>query len=147
MRSVEKLIVEVVGEDWLSHAWKKERAFGILRCTNSVMPLDAVAFVCVVDRWEGNAAFLALPAGEQERVYVENPKNREYFVPLDHLMASVQTPERMCMYYQRLQMPALLLVGEPIVSFYDQAEFRGNLKLYGEPPADIVESMKKFRSG
>jgi hypothetical protein len=151
MRSLEKLIVAMAGEDWLNSPWKKQCAFGIMCYCNSIGRPEAMAFVSVINRWEGTAAFKALPEEEQGRVYNkygecprEHPK---WFVAHDAMMSSVQTPERLCLLTQRLQMPGALLIGELDIQLHDQENFRGNLKLFGDPPADIVEAIRKAPPG
>jgi hypothetical protein len=143
MRKVEKLIVELAGEGWLNSPARKERAFGILCAANALSPVppEAMVIVTVADQWVGNEAFAALPPEEQQRIYEENPRNRLYFAPRDVVIATAQTPERLCMYWQRLQ--GTLLIGEPHADFFNQAEFSGNLKVYGDPPPELLEALRK----
>jgi len=147
MRKVEKLVEEKVGPDWLNFGGAKDIIFGILCLGANVIPPDAIVISTVINDYRRLPAFDALPPDEQKRVWDAPvwPPPPQYFQAHDALMVVAQSPERVCTYSQKLL--GDLLIGEPDILLFPQAEWNGRLKMYGvEPPSEIVETFAKMQA-
>jgi hypothetical protein len=142
MRKIERTIIEMCGEDWLNNGAAKEAAFGVMRMGLSVIPQECIVFATVANDFEPTARFERLPKEEKHRIAKE-PGNiwdrvkAGYFEPHDALVVTVQTPQRVCVYKQRM-LGASLFVGEPIVGCCDQVNFYGRQKMFGDLRAEDV---------
>jgi hypothetical protein len=141
MDMVEKLLAEKLGEDWLNDEDKKDIGFGLMRqllgvAWNNVEPPDAFIIVTEANRFEPTKKMQKLP--QEEQLAIANGGHaghhravREgYFKLVDCLHALAQTPERVCLYVQPVDPPRF--VGQPRVEFFDQKNFGGRLKMYGD---------------
>jgi hypothetical protein len=145
MKALEKTAIEMYGKDWLNSGRAKQFIFGLLCATVGVMPPDAVVISTGINDYEVTPAFLALREDERRRIFEERIARNypQYFVPRRALMVTAQTPERVCLYRQRLQNG--LLIGEPEIDFVPQSEFKGRLKVFGaDPPPEIAKAFEDW---
>lgn len=147
-RKIEKLAEEHFGEGWLNIGQAKDDIFGVLAAGTTVGAIaEAFVIVSAANRFMPTPALKALPPEEFERICEDShPRDLpQYFQPQDILLVVAQSPERVCIFTQRLQIPGFLLIGEPDIRCGPQAGFNGRLKIYGgEIPRDIAESIKAF---
>jgi hypothetical protein len=130
MRDLEKQIIRMAGEDWLNKGGAKDLVFDLMRHATSLTPPDAFAFASVANNFEPTALFERLPLEEKQRLATDGRVKEGYFQPHDILAVTVQTPERVCLYKQRLQ--GALFIGEPDLFFGPQADFSGRMKMFGK---------------
>jgi hypothetical protein len=145
MKTLEKKAIENYGKDWLDSGRAKQFIFGLLCATAGVMPPDAVVISTGINDYEVTPAFLALREDERSRIFEGRIARNypQYFVPHRALMVTAQTPERVCLYRQRLQNG--LLIGEPEIEFIPQSEFKGRLKVFGTaPPPEIAKAFEDW---
>jgi hypothetical protein len=147
MRKVELEIEAKFGRDWLNSGQAKDTAYGVLRLAVKAQPPDAIVIVNAADKFETTTVFDALSNGEKERVFrSQHPRDLpQYFQPHDALVSVAQSPERVCVFSQRLR--GDLLIGEPEVRFFPQSAFDGRLKIYGvDPPAEMLEAFARVNA-
>ena len=135
MRKVEKMVEETLGPGWLNSGDAKDAVFGGLSAITAAAPPDAIVLCTAIDDYEPTAKFHALSNEDKQRIARHSGHPRDlpqYFQPHDALMVTAQSPERVCMFTQRLRMPGYLLVGEPRVECGPQEGFEGRLKMYGK---------------
>ena len=132
MTRVEALINGRLGEGWLNSERAKDGAFGMIREAVSIMPPQAIIFACVINNFATTAKFYELTREKQlEIANGGHDKHHQavrdgYMKVCDALLASVQTPERICLYRQNVHEDRATSV------FFDQDEFDGKLKFFGE---------------
>ena len=146
LRKIEQEVEEKCGKAWLDSGRAKDILFGVLATGAKALPPDAIVIATGGDRFEPTAALLALSPEDQMRIRdAHHPRELpQYFQPHDVLMVLVQTPDRVCIYTQRLG-PRGMLLGEPEIKCGPQSAFDGRLKMFGvEPPAEIVETLTKM---
>lgn len=144
MRKLELEIEGKFGRGWLDSGKAKDIVSGLLCLATKACSPDAIVIVTGADKFEPTAAFDALTEDEQERVFrSQHPRDMpQYFEPHDALVSVAQSPERVCVFTQRLR--GDLLIGEPEVRFFPQAAFDGRLKIYGvDPPAKMAEAFAR----
>jgi len=133
MKKLERTICELAGEQWLNDGAAKGAAFSIMREALTIKPQDGIGICTLVDDFQQTAAFDRLPPEEQHRAATEGNiwehVKAGLFEPHDALLSTIQTPERVCLFKQRLQ--GSLLIGQPDVHFLDQADFGGRMKMFG----------------
>lgn len=147
LRKIEQFAEEKVGKDWLNSGRAKDMIFGALCGGATRIEPDAIVICTGVDQYQQTPAFDALPYEERQRIaHSGHPRDLPaYFQPHDALMAVAQTPERACLYLQKMQVPGFLLIGEPKIHFLNQSEFDGRLKMYGvELPHEVGEALEKI---
>lgn len=125
MRTIETLLEQNVGKDWLNLDGAKHHIFGVLCYGASLITPDALVVAFAANAYYSNAA------GDK----VEK-------VPGDRLIAIAQTKERVCLRDQEIR--GRLVIGEPRIMFVDQADWKGRLKLYGEAPPEIVREGERI---
>lgn len=135
MTKIEKFIPQTLGEDWLNNGRKKDAAFDILRLALRLHPSDAIVFATGANIFTTTAKFDTLPKEEQEKLLKAGHDKhhaavKSGYLKLDDALACVaQTPERVCSYTR--------ILGDPDEKaralIFNQSEFDGRLKLYGEP--------------
>lgn len=137
MAKVEALIIEKLGENWLNSGRTKDVGFHLLRIACGLKPPDAFAICTVVNWFKPSAAFFKLPPKKQQAL-LEAGHDKQHqavaeglMIVRDALNAVVQTPERVCIYIQGIRPPAET-DGSPKIDFYDQADFGGRIKMFGE---------------
>jgi hypothetical protein len=135
MKSIEALVVEKLGEEWLNSGRAKDMAFKMLRMATSMLPPDGIVIVTAANRFSPTEKLLALPLAEQEAV-VNASHHRHHkaveeglLTVCDSLHALVQTARRVCQYIQDYE-PGALFLSKPETRFYAQADFGGRLKMY-----------------
>jgi hypothetical protein len=106
MTQIEAILIERLGEGWLNSDAAKDRGFFLLRIAVSILPPDAVVMVTKALALEGSP------------------------IKGDILHAIVQTPERFCIYGQKLDTRGEP-TGTPVWSFGPLDAFEGRLKLFG----------------
>lgn len=133
MRKLEKTLCDLAGENWLNSGDAKEQVFGLIRFCLAAMPQEVFAFCTVATDFRPTAQFDVLPYDQQAQIASGGDMwervKEGLFVPEDALVVTVQTPERVCLYRQRLQ--GSLLIGDPDSGCIDQAQFSGRLKMFG----------------
>lgn len=136
MTRIEALIVERLGENWLNNGRAKDIGFGVLRIAIDHLPPDAVIFATIVNRFTPTAAFRQL-SHEQQTELLDSPHNRHHeavreglLEVCDALTATVQTPSRVCFYWQNFAHGQP--VGKPETTFANQDQFDGRLKMFGK---------------
>jgi hypothetical protein len=135
MDRIEALIIERLGEDWLNHGSTKDLGFYVLRLAVNTMPPDAVVIVTGCVAFNPTGKFHKLPPAEQATLFNAGHDIHEKAVQdgllrsCDILLATVQTPERVCLYQQEITQR----VG-PVTRFMNQTEFGGRLKMFGVEP-------------
>jgi hypothetical protein len=125
MRKVEALLIEKCGKGWLNDEGAKHAIFGILCFGANVIPPDAIVVAFAANLYVSNKA------GDK------GPK-----VPGDRLISIAQTKDRVCLRDQELRGGSL--IGEPKIVFVDQIDWKGRLKLFGEPPPDIAAESERI---
>jgi hypothetical protein len=130
LTAFEKTIEERAGAGWLNSGQAKELVFSTLAFGAAMMPPDAILFASVINDWVGQPALLALPTERQKEIVRDPRKYPQYFVAHDALMSIGQSPERVCLFRQRLD-ENHRLVDEPRIDFIPQAEFDGRGKMFG----------------
>jgi len=146
MTTVETAIVEKLGPDWLDHGYKKDHAFQILRAACDALKPDAMVFVTATNMFEPTAKLIQL--GEkavkklvQETHDAHHQAVRDGLLSIqDALIATAQTPQRVCLYRQPYRNSEF--IGRPEVALFAQVEFGGRLKMYGESNERYFASKK-----
>lgn len=136
MKRAEALIIERLGENWLANGEAKDIGFGILRLGIRLLPPDAVIIATEANLFRPTPKVLALPWEEQEKL--RNATSDDHHQAVrdgllevgDALHVTVQTPERVCFYIQEFGPGGPK--GRPESFCFDQSEFDGRLKLFGE---------------
>ena len=139
MDSIEALIIERLGEDWLNSGKAKDAAFQMLRVAVDLLPPDAFVFVCIANGFSPTAKFYALPKEKQAEI-LQAGHDRHHlavkeglFEVCDILAATAQTPERVCMYNRKLDRRTKDFAEEPPQSWcVPQEQFGGRMKMFGE---------------
>lgn len=133
MRKVEELIIERLGEGWLNSGRAKDAGFGVLRAATDRMPPDAVVFATISNKFEPTEKLRALPIDQQRTLLTLKSANeyhklakRGLFTIHDALVCTAQTPERVCIYTQKLKGD-----DRPETHLFDQANFGGRMKMFG----------------
>jgi hypothetical protein len=137
MPDVEALIIERLGKDWLNDGRAKDIGFRLLRMAVDLMPPDAVVFVTLCNSFGPTAKFHELTPAQQTEL-IEAGHNRHHQAVkeglmdrYDILLATVQTPERVCMYRQVLDERGEFS-GKPETRCGPQKGFGGRLKMFGK---------------
>jgi hypothetical protein len=125
MRKVEALLEEKIGKDWLNHDAAKHATFGVLCFSVQHIPPDAVVIAFGANMW------MSLdPAAKGDKL------------PGDRLISIAQTRDRVCIREQEIR--GRLVIGEPRIMFVDQADWKGRLKIFGEPPPEIAAAGERM---
>lgn len=145
MVSVEAIMIERLGENWLNDWRRKKAGFAVLRGATDLMQPDALVFVTACNAFTPTDKFLALPPAQQEEL---RNKGHDYHHKAvkdglleihDILLAVVQTPERVCLYQQETNGHGEM-IGPPETKFLAQEDFDGNLKMYGTSSEEAAAS-------
>ena len=141
-RTLETLIIEKCGEDWLNSSAKKHAVSQIIRMGTKLLAPPGLCIVAIADRWKTTKAFDAVPKSEQKKI-LEGPCEARHAATAlglleaeEVLIAVAQTPQRVCFYTRQL---SELETTKPDVQTGDMATFDGTMKLYGEVDADFFE--------
>jgi hypothetical protein len=133
MTKVERVIIEILGEDWLNHGRAKDAGFGVMREAVGRSEVEAIVFGCVINNFTPTEKFRSLAPAAQDAILNDN-HDRHWqevktgnFKVCDALLTTVQTPTRLCICKRNLEGS-----GEQRFDFLDQAEFRGRMKLFGD---------------
>jgi len=143
LRAIERYLEQLAGPAWLQSGHVKDCIFGAIASGNKHIsdPPDAVLIVTGGDEFVPTDAMLALPEEDQKRIFegATHPKRLpHYFKPRDVVISLAQSPERICLLRQHVQMPGALLIGQPSIVTGPQENFNGRLKVYGvDPLADL----------
>ena len=137
MTGVEEIIVEKLGEDWLSSSAKKNVAFEVLRIAVAHFPHppDAVVIATAINLFKPTGKLERIGKQALEKLAKQDPDHHHSAVKQglltfeDALLAIAQTPRRVCFYQQIYQ--GWEWVGQPQVGFCDQDELDGSLKIFG----------------
>lgn len=140
MDRVEKILADLLGEDWLDHGGKKDAAFMVLRKATEVFPQkpDAIIIVTASNMFKPTEKMQALPLEKQKKLINQGHDRHHklaaegYLKLIDSFTALVQTPERACISTQEVD--GQFFVGQPDTRCLNQAEFGGRLKMFGEDP-------------
>jgi hypothetical protein len=137
MRTVEHLIIEKCGEDWMSNGRAKDVVCRILHEAVGLIAVDAIVIASIIDRFESNEAFGQLSRDEQKQIIDgAHPRNLPQYFTSEEAVASVaQTPERVCILHQKLV--GSLFIGEPEVKFFPQCDFSGRMKMFGNEVPNV----------
>lgn len=144
MTTIEKLIIERLGEEWLNSGRAKDHAFYMLRTATDLLPPDAVIFVTGANQFKPTAALLAMPESSQAELMNQGHDGHHKAVEegllevVDTVLVTGQTPERVCHYVQEVRRDRF--VGQPEVRFCQQGDFSGRLKMYGEQYFKVKKS-------
>jgi hypothetical protein len=140
MERVEQLIAERLGEDWLDHGRKKDRAFGLLRMAVDHIPVkpDAIVIVTAGDQFWPTGKFHALDPETQKKLATNStPAERRrhaaegLYTVRDVLQALAQSPERVCIRWQPVDERGRF-IDSPRTELFDQENFGGRIKMFGE---------------
>jgi hypothetical protein len=136
-RSVEALLHNMLGENWLDDGDKKDYAFDVIRYATQQLPPDAVVFCTPCNVFKPTTKFEALPVEERHRLVMRSKKGHDE----DHKMVAegwlalseafnvvVQTPQRVCICSQEVRRG--VLVGQPRADYFKQDDFHGRLKMF-----------------
>jgi hypothetical protein len=151
MRTIERTIIEKLGEDWLNGGRTKDLGFGLLKLATAMLPPDAMVFVCVSNFFEPTERLLALSLEEQHKTLGQTHDGHHQAVKegllklCDALTAVAQTPERMCSYMQKVAVGRRVVrfLDQPVVQLFDQSDFSGRMKLYGAKKEDYEFILKQ----
>jgi hypothetical protein len=138
MRRIERLLIKSLGEDWLNNDRTKDQGFGVLKTATATLPPDAVVIVTASNCFEPTPGLLALSFEEQQTIMGDGHDDQHsavkegWLTVSDALTAFAQNPERVCISTQKLLLVSKTVrpIGQPIVQFFDQSDFKGRLKLY-----------------
>lgn len=140
LRKVEQLLPKLLGERWLDNGRAKELGFGTIRKATEQFPNppDAIIIVTAANMFLPTEKFKALPFEEQEKLVKNTGHDTHHrmaaeglFRIVDCFSAVAQTPERVCNVVQEVKHGEL--VDKPVVTnVFDQKDFSGNLKMFGE---------------
>jgi hypothetical protein len=137
MTRIEKQIREQIGIDWLNNGAAKDAVFDVLRMGARVQPVDGFVFVTAANYFRSTEKLTALDPAEVERQLAKGHDHhhrmaKEGLLTIqDSLIATAQTPERACIIVQAVG-PKGEFVDKPDTRYFDQAEFDGRLKMFGE---------------
>ena len=137
MDKIEALVIERLGENWLNSGRTKNIGFQTLRIAVDLLPPDAVVIVTMCNGFSLTAKFWELtPAQQRELHNATHDRHHEAVKEglmdvCDVLLATVQTPERVCMYQQNLDRRGEF-TGRPETKCFPQEGFDGRLKMYGK---------------
>ena len=142
MDRIEALIIQRLGENWLNSGRTKDIGFKTLRIAVDLLPPDAVVFVTFNNGFSFGAKFHELPPAQQKEVFNEliraghdrhHQAVKEGLLDVcDVLLATVQTPERVCIYQQSLDRRGEFS-GKPQTRFMRQQDLGGRLKMFDVP--------------
>jgi hypothetical protein len=132
MEKVERLLLEKLGPGWLGDEGRKDVGFSVIREGVDYMPPDAIVIVAPADFYRPAAKMLALPEGEQRRLFQRSYENRRQMIDdgllkcIDSFNAVAQTPELVIVCNQAAD-------GEtaPESHCFAQDEFDGRWKMFG----------------
>lgn len=137
MSSVEDIVIKVLGANWLNRASTKDLGFAIFRKAVDRSPPGAIIIATVVNKFHGTDKLDELTI-EQQREILGGGYDRYhqavadgYMRMCDALMATVQTPNRVCVYLQEFTARGKP-VGAASAEFFPQKGFGGRLKMFGE---------------
>ena len=139
MTKVEALINKKLGMGWLNDGRSKDIGFGLIRAMAETLPPEAIVFACVINNFATTEKFNELTREKQtELAHGGHDKHHQavrdgYMKVCDALMASVQTPTRICLYRQNIH------EDKPTSTFFDQEGFDGRLKFFGEKRKEAVQ--------
>lgn len=154
MRSIERMIADALGEDWLDHGRTKDHGYGVLRAACDLFEPDAVAMVSAVNQFEPTDKLRAM--GEDAmREMCDAGHDRHLqgvreglFLLHDALISLAQSPELVCVCTQRLG-PNKIHVGAPDMKVISQEDWDGRMKMFGEGehtvslPKDVQQALKR----
>lgn len=130
MTTIEKLIAERLGQEWLNSGKAKDIGFNMLRLAVSLMPPDAVVIVTSANMFNPTPKLAGLPEAQQEELW-NAPYARQHEAVKEGLLeicdavyACVQTPTRVCEYIQAVGFD------RPQTRYCQQAQFGGRMKMY-----------------
>ena len=136
MVKVEELIIKKMGEEWLNDGLRKDIGFRIIREAVDWMPPEAVVFVTACNMFTPTEKLSKLPV-EERRKLLDGGHDRHHEAVQtgllaigEGLLAIAQTPERVCMYQQKVE--KLTFTGHPETKFFPQADFGGRMKMFGK---------------
>ncbi len=133
--TVEALIEERLGEDWMNHGGKKDAAFRVLRIATGMLPPDAMVIGMAANMFQPTERLWALPRAEAMAILNAGHDRHHRAVAEglmevhDGLTCIAQTPERVCICSQRVE--GRQFVNRPDVQLFAQAHFDGRLKFFG----------------
>jgi hypothetical protein len=136
MNDIEALTIERLGEDWLNNGSTKDLGFRVLRMAVDMLPPDAVVIVTICNYFSPTAKLLARPLEEQQELANQSHDRHHEAVRkglmevCDMLLATVQTPERVCFYQQKLNRRGEF-IDKPETRCLPQEEFNGRVKMFG----------------
>jgi hypothetical protein len=139
MRQIEALIISRLGENWLNSGQTKDIGFQMLRMACDALPPEAFVFATVINKFEPTAKLRALPP-EEYRKLINAKSHEEHHAAVkqgllavhDALACTAQTSERVCLYTQTYYPKRIEPIGRPDVQFFNQSEFAGRMKMFGE---------------
>jgi hypothetical protein len=136
MAKYEQLAIERFGKSWTGSGEAKRHVFGVMRTVADIVRPAAIAIATACDKGAETAKMISLPLEEQERLAKETGFHdlveQGYLEIQDAILATVHTPERVCIYTHVYLPEQGRFVGEPDVYFVPQAEFGGRLKMFGD---------------
>ena len=140
MSEVEALIIERLGKNWLNSGKTKDIGFQMMRLVADVLPPEAFVFVAVANGFSATAKLYELPKAQQTEL-LNGPHDRHHQAVkeglldvCDILIATVQTPERVCVYEQKLDRYGEP-TGKPATRYFPQEKFGGRMKMFGSEHA------------
>jgi hypothetical protein len=155
MRKIEKDLAQRLGEDWLNSGAAKEAAFGIIRLVTALMPPDALIMVTAMNAFAPAEKYFALTEEERKGLHerlqreghiADHQAVKEGLLTLhDTLAALAQTPERVCICAQKIEENEF--AGQPQVTHFAQAEYRGRTKFFGDKDEIVNEFARKLPGG
>lgn len=134
---VEATIIQVLGEDWLNDGAAKDAGFGVIRQCVEHMPPEAFVMVTRCNKFTPTEKFCKLPAAKQEALIGAGADRQHRAVKeglmaiSDVLWAIAQTPERVCMYIQKVNGRGEFN-GPPEANFMPQENYDGRTKMFGK---------------
>lgn len=146
LKSIERAIIDQLGEDWLNHGRTKDVGFQILRICVDTMPPEAVVFVTGVNMFHRTEKLRAMgPEAEKALMGPGSTHNQHHaavkeglLTVHDGLTAVAQTPERVCIYQQMVDR-RYRPIDQPQTNFFDQETFGGRLKMFGVEKEETVQ--------
>jgi hypothetical protein len=136
MTMVENLIVEKLGEDWLSGGRTKDVGFGVMRTCVDLMPPDAFIFASMTNQFSPTEKFDQLTKKQKAELFDAGHDRHHRAVAeglllvRDVLTVLVQTPERICIHCQPMENGQP--VGQAVSQCGPQDGFGGRMKMFGE---------------
>jgi len=142
MRMIENQIEKRFGRNWLNNGPMKDAVYATLRLCFNTMPPEAVFLAFQVHNFKHTDKWEALSPEEQQPLVRRISKSHAeqwvmvkegWLEPGDGIVCVGQTPLRVCMGMQALKGPGRQLDGQPHLEIWDQHEFSGRLKMFGDP--------------